>query len=90
MLFTSKNCYTSSETEKFETKGKYTVMHEKQLRKDFSSFSALIEQIAEFGAISPEFIDEIEMAVHCLGIILIEKDPRFSKFRREMESREDS
>lgn len=71
-----------------EAKGQYTAMHEKQLRKDFSSFSALIEQIAGFGALSNEFIDEIEMAVHCLGIILIEKDPRFRKYKNEMEAKE--
>lgn len=61
----------------------------KSLKKRFSEFSELIGEIGmQDKKLSKAFIQEIEQAVHCLGIILFDNDPEFNKIRaaQELES----
>ena len=61
---------------------------EQKLRKRFGTFAKLVNEIAEQSKISQEFIQEIEEAVNCLGIILFLHDERFAKIKEEQEAKD--
>ena len=63
---------------------------EQKLRKRFGSFAKLVNEMAEQPKVSQEFIQEIEDAVNCLGIILFTHDDRFKEIKEELENEETS
>ena len=56
-----------------------------KLRLRFSKFAALINDIAELPKLSQNFVEEIEFATQCMGMILFQQDARYKEMR-EAES----
>lgn len=49
------------------------------LKARFQRFAKLIEEMAQEPINDKVFISEIESACHCLGLILFQNDPEYSK-----------